>query len=91
MTCHLARALTTTGVESAARLLAAVTRRGGIDADAIQRLSYRLYELAQHKHPEDAGLFNAVGTEWSALTEAARRADTQGDQGALGLDLGLDG
>ncbi len=91
VTCHLARSLTTTGVESAARLLAAVTRRGGIDADAIQRLSYRLYELAQHKHPEDAGLFNALGTEWSALTEAARRADTQGDQGALGLDLGLDG
>ncbi|WP_046529476.1 DUF1156 domain-containing protein [Cellulomonas sp. FA1] len=91
VTCHLARALTTTGVEAAARLLAAVTRRGGIDADAVQRLSYRLYELAQHKHPEDAGLFNAVGTEWSALTEAARRAETQGDQGALGFDLGLDG
>ena len=91
VTCHLARALTTTGVESAARLLATVMRRGEIDADAVQRLSYRLYELAQHKHPEDAGVFNAVGTEWSVLTEAARRAETQGDQGALGLDLGLDG
>jgi len=86
VTCHLARALTTTGVGAASRLLAAVTRRGGIDADAVQRLSYRLYELAQHKHPEDAGLFNALGTEWSLLTEAAAREDVGGSQGGLDLE-----
>jgi len=86
VTCHLARALTTTGVEAAARVLAAVSRRGGIDADAVQRLSYRLYELAQHKHPEDAGLFNALGTEWSLLTEAAAREDAGGSQGGLDLE-----
>jgi len=86
VTRHLARALTTTGVEAAARLLAAVSRRGGIDADAVQRLSYRLYELAQYKHREDAGLFNALGTEWSLLTEAASRGDAGGRQGGLDLD-----
>jgi len=86
VTCHVARALTTIGVEAAARLLAAVSRRGGIDVDAVQRLSYRLYELAQHKHPEDAGLFNALGTEWSLLTAAAARADVGGSQGGLDLD-----
>lgn len=86
VTCHLARALTANGVEAAARLLAAVSRRGGIDADAIQRLSYRLYELAQHRDPEDAGLFNALGTEWSLLTEAAAREDAGGSQGGLDLD-----
>ncbi len=86
VTCHLARALTATGVEAAARLLASVSRRGGIDADAVQRLSYRLYELAQRKHPEDAGLFNALGTEWSLLMEAAAREDVGGRQGGLDLD-----
>lgn len=86
VTCHLARALTTAGVEAAARLLAAVSRRGGIDADAVQRLSYRLYELAQHKHPEDAGLFNALGTEWSLLTEAAERQDVGSVQAGLDLE-----
>lgn len=86
VTCHLARALTTTGVEAAAKLLAAVSRRGETDADAVQRLFYRLYELAQHRHPEDAGLFNALGTEWSLLTEAAAREDAGGIQGGLDLD-----
>lgn len=86
VTCHLARALTTTGVEAASRLLAAVARRGGVDADAVQRLSYRLYELAQHRHPEDAGLFNALGTEWSLLTDAAAREDVGGTQGGLDLE-----
>lgn len=86
VTCHLARALTTTGVEGAARLLAAVARRGGVEADAVQRLSYRLYELAQHQHPEDAGLFNALGTEWSLLTDAAAREDVRGTQGGLDLE-----
>lgn len=86
VTCHLARALTTAGAEAAAQLLAAVSRRGGIDADAVQRLSYRLYELAQHKHPEDAALFNALGTEWSLLTDAAVRGHAGGAQGGLDLD-----
>lgn len=86
VTCHLARALTATGTEAAARLLAAVSRRGGIDAEAVQRLSYRLYELAQHKHPEDAGLFNTLGTEWSLLTDAAAREGGAGSQGDLDLD-----
>jgi len=86
VTCHLARALTTTGLDEAARLLAAAKRRPEVDADAVQRLAYRLYELAQHKHPEDAGLFNALGTEWTALNDAAARSDSGTRQGDLDLE-----
>lgn len=84
VTCHLARALTTTGVDESARLMAAAGRR--VDLESVQLLAYRLYELAQKKHPEDALLFNALGTSWSDLTATSRHPDrataTQG-----GLDL----
>jgi len=84
VTCHLARALTTAGVDESARLMAAAGRR--VDLESVQLLAYRLYELAQKKHPEDALLFNALGTSWSDLTTTATRSHhattTQG-----GLDL----
>lgn len=83
---HLARALTTQGLDAAAELLASVTARGGIDPDSVQRLAYRLYDLAQHKDPADAGLFNALGTEWASLMEAADRVDSSVRQQG-GLDL----
>ena len=86
VTCHLARALTTVGLGEAARLLAAARQRPEIDTEAVQRLAYRLYELAQHKHPEDAGLFNALGTEWATLNGAAARTGSGTQQGDLDLD-----
>lgn len=73
VTCRLARALTTAGLDEAAGLAAAVRRRPEVELEAVQRLAYRLYELAQRAHPADAGLFNALGTEWTALTDAAGR------------------
>jgi len=86
VTCHLARALTTVGLGEAARLLAAARQRPEIDTDAVQRLAYRLYELAQHKHPEDAGLFNALGTEWATLNDDAARTGSGTQQGDLDLE-----
>ena len=86
VTCQLARALTTVGLDEAARLLAAARQRSEIDSEAVQRLATRLYRLAEHKHPEDARLFNALGTEWAALNDAAGRIDTGTRQGDLDLE-----
>lgn len=82
--CHLARALTTDGGDAAARLMAGASSR--VDLESVQLLAYRLYELAQHKDPEDAGLFNALASEWAPLSAAAQRVDTRGLQGGLDLD-----
>ncbi|WP_225755647.1 hypothetical protein [Actinotalea sp. Marseille-Q4924] len=84
VTCHLARAVTTEGTEAAARLMAKANTR--VNLEAVQLLAYRLYELAQHKDPEDAGLFNALASEWAPLSAAAQRVDTRGMQGGLDLD-----
>ncbi len=84
VTCHLARALTTDGVPAAAALMAAAGTR--VDLESVQLLAYRIYELAQHKDPEDAGLFNALASEWAPLSAAAQRVESVGQQGGLDLD-----
>ncbi|EYR63018.1 hypothetical protein N866_03680 [Actinotalea ferrariae CF5-4] len=85
VTCHLARKLTTDGIDAAAPLMAAAGTR--IDLESVQLLAYRLYELAQRKDPEDAQLFNALGTEWADLSAASQKVDrTFAQQGDLGLD-----
>lgn len=73
VTCQLARVLSdeSGGIESTARLLAAVRERDDVDLEAVQLLAYRLYELTQDKRPEDARLFNALGGSWADLTAAA--------------------
>ena len=85
VTCQVARALSTEGENAAALLLAGSLTRPGIDADAVHALAYRLYELAKKSHPEDAGLFNALASEWPQLVSAAGRVGAAGQQG--GLDL----
>lgn len=85
-TCQVARALSTEGEAQAAKLLAGALARHGIDADAIQGLAYRLYQLAKDNHPEDAGLFNNLAGEWPGLLESASRVGVDGQQD--GLDLG---
>ncbi len=85
-TCQVARALSTEGEARAAKLLAGALARPGIDADAMQGLAYRLYQLAKDNHPEDAGLFNNLAGEWPGLLESASRVEVDGQQD--GLDLG---
>lgn len=86
VTCQVARALSTEGEAAASRLLAGALTRPGIDADAVQGLAYRLYELAKKAHPEDAGLFNALATEWPQLMDGAGRVGPVAQQD--GLDFG---
>lgn len=86
VTCHLARALETAGIDAAGGLMAGVKQRGDVDVEDVQRLALRLYRLAETKHPEDAGLFNALGSEWAAVNDAAARVPLAGGQGTFGLD-----
>lgn len=86
VTCHLARALETAGIDAAGGLMAGVKQRGDVDLEDVQRLALRLYRLAETKHPEDAGLFNALGSEWAAINEAAGRVPAVGGQGMFGLE-----
>ena len=65
--------------------MAAAGRR--VDLDSVQLLAYRLYELAQNKDPDNALLFNALGTSWADLSAAASRTPhAVGEQFALDLD-----
>lgn len=71
-TVHLARSLDADGMDRAAPLMQAVAQR--VELDAVQLLAYRLYELTQASRPQDALLFNALGTSWADITTAARHA-----------------
>lgn len=82
-TLHLARSYAVDGGEKTARLLAAVGQR--VDLDAVQLLSYRLYELSQNTRPQDALLFNGLGQGWSDLTSAARSVAPVSTQGSFDL------
>lgn len=77
VTCHLARVLTAEdgGIDAAAALMAAASTR--VDLEAVQLLAYRLYELTQDKRPQDALLFNALGSTWTDLGTAAARIEIQ--------------
>jgi putative DNA methylase len=84
-TMHLARSLDAEGGETTARLMAAVGQR--VPLEAVQLLAYRLYELTQATRPQDALLFNGLGTSWSDLTTAARRADVSPKATQSGFDF----
>ena len=83
-TCHLARSYATEGGETTARLLSAIGQR--VDLDAVQLLAYRLYELSQAGRPQDALLFNGLGTGWADLTATARKVPPAVVQGSLDLE-----
>lgn len=84
VTLHVARVLSAEdgGLPAAAKLMAAAETRSEIDVESVQRLAYRLYEMTQKSRPDDARLFNLLGSSWSDLTQAAGRVqpatETQG-------------
>jgi putative DNA methylase len=72
LTLHLARALTGSGLGSAGRIMAAA-RDAGVDLDAVNKLTYRLYTVCERRGWAQAGLlFNALGTSWNDLESASR-------------------
>ncbi|PLC10920.1 hypothetical protein AUQ48_15905 [Kocuria flava] len=89
VTLQLARSLEQNGLDGTAPLLAVASQR--VEADAIQLLAYRLYEVGQAKDGETAGLFNVLGSEWAELVDKASRVeldapDTWGQQMTIDLE-----
>ena len=84
---HLARALESTGLDGAGRLLAAARERG-LDGEVLRSLAYRLYSLAEQGGRTESGvLFNALGSSWPEIEVAARPA-TAAPGGQTAIDLG---
>lgn len=84
---HLARALESTGLDGAGRLLAAARERG-LDGEVLRSLAYRLYSLAEQGGRTESGvLFNALGSSWPEI-EAAARLTTIAPGGQTAIDLG---
>ena len=72
---HLAKQLEQSGVDAAASLMAAAREVPGIDLDDVRELAYLLYSIAEKKGwAEIALLFNNLGTSWTDIEDASRRA-----------------
>lgn len=68
---HLARALSSQGLDAAGRILAGAETRG-IDMTAAHELAYLLYSIAEKRGLTQAGiLFNALGSSWPEVRAAA--------------------
>jgi len=81
---HLAKQLDRFGVGAAASLMAAAHEVPGIDLDDVRELAYLLYSIAEKKGwAEIALLFNNLGTSWTDIEDASRRA-TPGAGGQSG-------
>ena len=81
---HLAKQLEQSGVDAAASLMAAAREVPGIDLDDVRELAYLLYSIAEKKGwAEIALLFNNLGTSWTDIEDASRRA-TPGAAGSPG-------
>ncbi|MEJ6555549.1 DUF1156 domain-containing protein [Microbacterium esteraromaticum] len=72
---HMARALSTRGLDSAGRILAGAEARGA-DTASAHELAYLLYSIAEKKGVTQAGiLFNTLGSSWPEVRAAAAAAD----------------
>lgn len=70
-TVRLAARLGHTGLAATAALLARLA--GRVDWEAVKELGFLLFHEAEKQgHGADAGLFNALVTDWAELTEQAR-------------------
>ncbi|MBK6873559.1 MAG: DUF1156 domain-containing protein [Kineosporiaceae bacterium] len=85
-TMQLARVLGSEGVDATSVLMARVGQL--LELDSVQMLAYRLYELAQASRPQDALLFNGLGTSWSDLSAVARRVPGAAVPSQTAMDFG---
>jgi putative DNA methylase len=88
---HLAKALEIRGAADAAALMAAARGVPTVDLDDVKELAYLLYSIAEKKGwAETALLFNNLGTSWTDLEDASRKAGALAPQGQFTLDFGSD-
>jgi putative DNA methylase len=90
---HLVKALEIRGAADAAALMAAARDVPTVDLDDVKELAYLLYSIAEKKGwAETALLFNNLGTSWTDLEDASRKAGARAGtgQGAFTLDFGSD-
>ncbi len=90
---HLAKALELRGASDAAALMAAARDVPTVDLDDVKELAFLLYSIAEKKGwAETALLFNNLGTSWTDLEDASRKAGARSGagQGAFTLDFGSD-
>jgi putative DNA methylase len=87
---HLAKALEFQGADAAAALMAAARAVPGIDLDDVMELAYLLYSIGEKKGwAETALLFNNLGTSWTDLEDASRKASRRASsQGEFALEFG---
>lgn len=90
---HLVKALESRGTSGAAALMAAAWDVPGVDLDDVRELAYLLYSIAEKKGwAETALLFNSLGTSWTDLEDASRKAGAQlaAGQAEFALEFGSD-
>jgi putative DNA methylase len=88
---HLAKALELRGASDAAALMAAARDVPMVDLDDVRELAYLLYSIAEKKGwAETALLFNNLGTSWTDLEDASRKAGAMAGQAEFTLDFGSD-
>ena len=80
-------------MDAAASMMAAAREVPGIDLDDVRELAYLLYSIAEKKGwAEIALLFNNLGTSWTDIEDASRRAAAgsggESGQGELVLEYG---
>jgi putative DNA methylase len=84
---HLAKRLQDCGANEAAALMA--TARNVVDLDDVRELAYLLYSIAEKRGwAEAALLFNNLGTSWTDLEDASRKASGVAPQGEFMLQFG---
>ena len=94
---HLAKALSERGPNAAAALMAAARNVSAVDLDDVLDLAYLLYSIAEKKEWAETGLlFNNLGTSWTDIEDASRRAapgpgpGPRNEQGEFLLEYGND-
>jgi len=76
-TLYLTKTLAESGASAAAALMSTAGQR--VDLDACKELAYLLYNVCERRGwTQSALLFNGLGTSWSDLDAAARRATSAG-------------
>ena len=86
---HMIAALSRTGIDGSARLLAAAASRAEdpVEADLVKELAFLLFPLAEKNGwTQDALAFNTLATSWPEILDASRDVGSQVEQASFDLE-----